>query len=161
MTRRFLFALCPLLLMWFVLPGCGSESDAVSMQRDGPAQVENARSAGDPVAEPVAESEPTLTGDSSGVSSADPIPPVDPVAPSAYVVIQNAKPADPQRLVRQLQRVLPKTQVVKQVRSPDPREIKLEVTNIKDVRALANKIPFASVESVDVAKRTITVDFDL
>ncbi|MFK7790805.1 MAG: hypothetical protein AB8C95_15095 [Phycisphaeraceae bacterium] len=88
-------------------------------------------------------------------------PPADPVVPSAYVVIQNAAPNDAQRLVRQLQQVLPKTQVVKQVQSPDPREIKLEVTNIKDVRALANKIPFASVESVDVATRTITVDFDL
>ena len=84
-----------------------------------------------------------------------------PADPSAYIVIQNAKPADPQQLIRQLQQVLPQTQVVKQVQSPNPREIKLEVTNVKDVRALANKIPFASVESVDVPKRTITVDFDL
>lgn len=82
-------------------------------------------------------------------------------ASSAYVVIQNAKPADPAQLVRQLQQVLPKTQVVKQVQSPNPREIKLEVSNIKDVRALANKIPFASVEKVDIPTRTITVDFDL
>lgn len=87
--------------------------------------------------------------------------PETPAIPPAYVVIQNAAPNDAPRLVRQLQQVLPKAQVVKQVKSPNPREIKLEVTNSKDIRALANKIPFASVESVDVATRTITVDFDL
>ncbi|MEM9020496.1 MAG: hypothetical protein AAGC44_08015 [Planctomycetota bacterium] len=81
--------------------------------------------------------------------------------PSAFVVIQNAGAQNPQLLVQQLQQVLPKTQVVKQAQSPDAREIKLEVTNTKDVRALANKIPFASVESVNDRTRTITVDFDL
>ena len=83
-----------------------------------------------------------------------------PIAPT-YIVIQNAAPTDPQLLVRQLQQVLPKTQIVKQVQSPDTREIKLEVSNIQDVRALANMIPFGSIESVDVQTRTITVDFDL
>lgn len=83
-----------------------------------------------------------------------------PILPT-YVVIQNASPTDPQMLVRQLQQVLPKTQVVKQVQSPNPRQIKLEVSNIKDVKAFANKIPFGSIESVDERKRTITVDFDL
>jgi hypothetical protein len=80
---------------------------------------------------------------------------------TAYIVIQNAKPADPQLLIRQLQQVLPETQVVTQTRSPNPREIKLQVTNIKDLKALANKIPFAPVESIDLQTRTITVDFDL
>ena len=97
-----------------------------------------------------------------GQATADtPGTPDAPAIPPAYVVIQNASANDAQRLAQQLQRVLPKTQRVKQVQSPNPREIKLEVTHIKDVRALANKIPFASVESVDVGMRTITVDFDL
>jgi len=110
----------------------------------------------------VQSEEPARVGENVvGLTFTDPIPPKDPVAPSAYVVIQNARAQDPQLLVRQLQQVLPKTQVVKQVQSPDAREIKLEVTNIKDVRALANKIPFAAVESIDIASRTITVDFDL
>lgn len=95
------------------------------------------------------------------VAEEAPEPPPEPVAPSAYIIIQNAAINEGPRLVHQLQQVLPKTQVVKQVQSPNPREIKLVVTNIKDVRALANKIPFAAVESVDVPSRTITVDFEL
>jgi hypothetical protein len=143
-----------------LLTGCDNDSAA-----QGPANesyVEQSLGQLDPAdPEPIAETDAKVIGESPDATAADPIPPTDPVAPSAYVVIQNAAVNDTQLLIRQLQQVLPKTQVVKQVQSPNPREIKLEVTNIKDVRALANKIPFASVELVDVATRTITVDFDL
>jgi hypothetical protein len=156
MRRTHLIAFFSLLLTLLLLPGCDSESDAISTEADRSSQVEVTA---DP--DPIADSDPTLIGDASDITAAEPVPPKDPVAPSAFIVIQNAGPRDPQLLVRQLQQVLPKTQVVKQVQSPDNREIKLEVTNIKDVRALANKIPFASVETVDVPNRLITVDFDL
>ena len=97
---------------------------------------------------------------SPAITSAQSMDDVD-LYPAAYIVVQNAGSRDPALLVYQLQQVLPKTHKVRQVQSPDTREIKLEVTNVKDVRALANQVPFASVESVDMRTRTITVDFDL
>ncbi|MEO0476539.1 MAG: hypothetical protein AAF085_11310, partial [Planctomycetota bacterium] len=79
-----------------------------------------------------------------GSAIASPIQPdEEPEFPSAFVVIEKADGVDPKLLVRKLQQVLPKTQVVKQIKSPKPREIKLEVTNTRDLRALANKITFA------------------
>ena len=80
-------------------------------------------------------------------------------AASAYILIQDAAPTDPQLLVRQLQQVLPKTMVVKLGQAPNKRDVKLEVTNVKDLRALANKIPYGSVESIDDRTRTITVEY--
>ena len=79
---------------------------------------------------------------------------------SVYIVILKADTNEVQQLIRELQQVLPQTQVVEQVQSPDAREMKLKVSNVVDIRALANKIPFASVQVVDVQTRTITVDFD-
>ena len=184
MKRRPLLILFPLMLVLALLAGCDEEpadepasgTDMNLPETDAstpPIAPESSLNAStpDPVGEPIGESIGERV-DAARVSgqpeSNEPIgtteqpqEPAEPAAPSAYVVIQNAGPKDPQLLVYELQQVLPKTQVVKQVQSPDTREIKLEVTNIRDVRALANKIPFASVESVDVAKRTITVDFDL
>ena len=162
MTRKILFALYPMLLLTLLLlPGCDSESDAVSAPIDeSTVGAENeSPDAPDVPEEPAVDTPPALTGDSSSDVATDPIPPEDPDAPSAYVVIQNAGPRDPKLLVYELQQVLRKTQVVKQVQSPVEREIKLEVTNIRDVRALANKIPFGSVEKIDQATRTITVEF--
>lgn len=158
MKRTFLFALFPLILLIMLLPGCDKQSDAISMEPDGSTQVENEVPA-DP--DPIAETDPIMIGEPPEDTVVEPVPAEDPALPPTYVVIQNASPTDPQLLVRQLQQVLPKTQVVKQVQSPNPREIKLEVSTIKDVKALANKIPFGSVESVDAQMRTITVDFDL
>jgi hypothetical protein len=80
-------------------------------------------------------------------------------AASAFILIEDAAPTDPQLLVRQLQQVLPKTMVVKLAKSPNKRDVKLEVTNVKDLRALANKIPYGSVESIDDRTRTIVVEY--
>lgn len=159
MIRTQLHILFTLLLTLTFLMGCG-KTDADALEASDPNPVPSTF-VEDINQEPVAETAPVRIGESLDTSVTDPAPPEDPVAASAYVVIQNAGPKDPKLLVYELQQVLRKTQVVKQVQSPNNREIKLEVTNIKDVRALANKIPFASVESIDIAKRTIIVDFDL
>ena len=160
MARTFLIALFPLLVVLMFQVGCEEGAAAPPAADDPVGQDVPAQTP--PIApQSVTDTEPTVIGESPATTAADPIPPEDPVAPSAFIVIQNAGPRDAQLLVRQLQQVLPKTQVVKQAQSPNNREIKLEVTNTRDVRALANKIPFASVETVDVAKRTITVDFEL
>lgn len=159
MIRTQLHMFLTLLLTLTFLMGCG-KADADALEAGDPNPAPSA-AVEDMNHEPVAETAPVRIGESLDTSVTDPVPPEDPVAASAYVVIQNAGPRDPKLLVYELQQVLRKTQVVKQVQSPNNREIKLEVTNIKDVRALANKIPFASVESIDIAKRTIIVDFDL
>lgn len=144
MKRTSLTVLVMCLMVLLALPGCdGTEADA-SVSGEETQRIET----------PAAPN--TAQPNASARFAAE-----QPADPSAYIVIQNAKPADPQQLIRQLQQVLPQTQVVKLAQSPNPREIKLEVTNVKDVRALANKIPFASVESIDLPTRTITVDFDL
>lgn len=160
MKRTPLIVLASLLLILCQL-GCDNGTDAAAPTPIAANQVEQA---GDeqPPSQPLGQTPIIPTGNAQPNASARSAPALEeaPVA-SAYVVIQNAGPTDPQQLVRQLQQVLPKTQVVKQVQSPNPREIKLEVTNIKDVRALANKIPFGAIESVDDRTRTITVDFEL
>lgn len=160
MKRTPLIALASLLLLLAFVTGCDNQAPDTPPQDDAPTprEAETSPPADEPTSQtPIAPTGSPQPNADARIASA-PEPPPD---PSAFVVIQNAGPTDPQLLVRQLQQVLPKTQVVKQVQSPNPREIKLEVTNTKDVRALANKIPFGSVESVDDRTRTITVDFDL
>lgn len=158
MARTLLIALIPLFML-MLQPGCGSESEATTPSADGPGSMASSELPPEELVDPM----PALATGSASTNASMRIAAATeeaPIAP-AYVVIQNADSRDPQLLVRQLQQVLPKTQVVKQVQSPKPREIKLEVSNIRDVRALANKVPFGSVESVDDRTRTITVDFDL
>lgn len=160
MTRKITLALIPLLVLLFLQPGCDGGAAATSVQAHESDQQAHTDTGPMPpeqhtgIAAVPMRAQPTASTRIADV-------PDEPAAPSAFVVIQNAGPKDPKLLVRQLQQVLPKTQVVKQVQSSNAREIKLEVTNIKDLRALANKIPFASVESIDLQQRTITVDFDL
>lgn len=160
MKRTHLIAFVSMFVLLALL-GCDQGTAESAAHRDQVDQSETSAMAPppvDPVSEPATAPPRPVSPDASARTGESPNAPL---APSAYVVIQNAPHTDPQLLVRQLQQVLPQTQVVKQVQSPDPREMKLEVTNTVDVLALANKIPFASVESVDVATRTITVDFDL
>lgn len=160
MKRTPLIALTSLLLLLVLFPGCDNQAPATPP--DDNTDTTNQADADPPTDPQVSETPTTLTG-SPQPNASTRIAPATQEAPaaSAYIIIQNAGATDPQLLVRQLQQVLPKTQVVKQMPSPNAREIKLEVTNIKDVRALANKIPFGSVESIDDRTRTITVDFDL
>lgn len=156
MKRIQLIAFASMMLLLVFQPGC-EEDTPVSPPDDAPASPIDAV-----VSEDAPDETPIIpTGTTSNASARVAAAIEEAPAASAYVVIQNAGQTDPQLLVRQLQQVLPKTQVVKQTQSPNPREIKLEVTNIKDVRALANKVPFGSVESVDDRTRTITIDFDL
>ena len=160
MKRTPLITLASLLLLLVFVPGCDNQAPATPAEDD--TQTPSEAGADHPADPPVSQTPIAPTGTAQPNASARLAPAAEEVpAASAYVVIQNAGSTDPQLLVRQLQQVLPKTQVVKQMQSPNPREIKLEVTNIKDVRALANKIPFGSVESIDDRTRTITVDFDL
>lgn len=160
MKRTPLTVLATLLLLLCQL-GCDKGNDTSAPQQEGTTQVQTSPDAPPPT-EPIGQTPiiPTGTAQPSTSGRLAPLAEEAPIA-SAYIVIQNAGPRNPQQLVQQLQQVLPKTQVVKQVQSPNPREIKLEVTNVKDVRALANKIPFGAVEAVDDRARTITIDFDL
>ncbi|MEM9347829.1 MAG: hypothetical protein AAGB26_14560 [Planctomycetota bacterium] len=155
------FSLLIALMLMLGLAGCGEDSAASAPPTTAAASDQTTPGSPTPELAPAeaTSSSPIVTP--AGTSARVPTNDKDPEHPSAFVVIQNAGSQNPQLLVQQLQQVLPKTQVVRQVQSPDAREIRLEVTNTKDVRALANKIPFASVESINDRTRTVTVDFDL
>ena len=79
---------------------------------------------------------------------------------SATIIVLNPPPTGAQPLVQRLKQVLKPTQAVKVLPSTNPREIRLQVTPFKDLRALANKIPFGKVERVDDRTKTITVDYE-
>lgn len=159
MHRIFIAALIPLFLALLVLTGCDNEAGEAATQIDQAIQTESPLDppTTDPTGETASAPSNAQPGTSTRVSSTAEQPP----AASAYILILDAAPTDPQLLVQQLQQVLPKTMVVKQLPSPGTRDVKLEVTNVKDLRALANLIPFGSVDSIDERTRTITVDFDL
>ena len=157
MTRKHLLALFPLLLALLLLPGCDSESGEAATQADQAEQTQPPLDppapapTGEPASAPLSAQPGTNTQTSSTAEQAP--------AASAYILIEDAAPTDPQLLVQQLQQVLPKTMVVKLLQAPNMRDVKLEVTNVRDLRALANKIPFGSLESIDERTRTITVEY--
>jgi len=79
----------------------------------------------------------------------------------ATLIILNPPPAGSDPLVQRLKQVLKPTEIVKVLPSTNPREIKIQISPIKDLRALANKIPFGKVEGIDDRTRTITVDYEM
>ncbi|MGB0767335.1 MAG: hypothetical protein ACPGYV_06460 [Phycisphaeraceae bacterium] len=79
---------------------------------------------------------------------------------TATIVIENPPPSGAEPLVQRLKQVLKPTQKVKILPAPDRRTVRLEVTDVRDLRALANKIPFGQLESIDQRTRTITVDYE-
>lgn len=157
--KRSPLAVLAMMMFLVIYSGCEGDRSAAS---DGAGADAPRETVGidQPEVEPAGDTLATLTASPQPNSSTRiASTPDEPLAASAFILIQDAAPTDPQLLLRQLQQVLPKTMVVKLAQSPNKRDVKLEVTNVKDLRALANKIPYGSVESVDDRTRTITVEY--